>query len=305
MEPSRFILIRPRLRPSSAAGLALVLAAVSPALAQRSEGGDFGASDQGLRSGALAPQGAGPVGAPPPPIAPTPVVKPTIVPPPKPAAPRKAPTPDPAIAVTVDDNSDPTRPAAMLPPPQSFMSSAWSFWPHAWAYVPSLWSTWYRDYALQSRSTTAAEPTGPENPAAPSGPPPEPGAPLVTPLAPQVADLDMQKLPPPTLIRRRRYNLVIGGVGLLAATWAADRLLARDLSPKPETWVPLVGPWFLLGEQTSLAAPNVQVEILLIADGLLQAAGLTMSLLGFVLTTKRYQVAVQPARTEFIPRETQ
>ncbi len=272
------------------AGLVLLLLA-DTAQAQRSEGGDFGASDQSLRGGTLSPAG-GPYWAPPPSTAPAPVVKPPSKPPQKPAAGKNVPPDDAAPG----DDADPTRPTALLPPPQSYMSSAWNFWPHAWAYVPSLWSAWYRDFSVQSRPTAASEPKSPESPSAGGTSGPDPGAPVLVPPMPKLADMELQKLPPPTLIRRRRYNLVIGGVGLLAATWAADRLLARDLSPKPETWVPLVGPWFLLGEQTSLAAPNVQVEVLLVADGLLQAAGLTMAMLGFVLTTKRYQVTVQPAR---------
>lgn len=272
-----------------APGLALLLLA-SPAQAQRSEGGDFGASDQSLRGGTLSPSG-GPYWAPPPSTAP--VVKPASKPPQKPTAGKNVPPED---AAPPGDDADPTRPTALLPPPQSYMSSAWNFWPHAWAYVPSLWSSWYRDFSVQSRPTAESEPKSPESPSAGGTSGPDPGAPVLVPPMPKLADMELQKLPPPVLIRRRRYNLVIGGVGLLAATWAADRLLARDLSPKPETWVPLVGPWFLLGEQTGLAAPNAQVEVLLVADGLLQAAGLTMAMLGFVLTTKRYQVTVQPAR---------
>lgn len=292
MEQSRLLLsrLRPRCRCAAAAGL-LLLALPAVARAQRSEGGDFGASDQSLRQGTLAPVGGPPSG--PPPTAPGRGGKPAVDLSPGAAARRKEPA---AQVPPPGSESDPTH-ASFLPAPASYMSSAFSFWPHAWAYVPSLWSSVYRDFTLETSPISAAEKPGAESPSA-AGPEGLPTGPTALAPAPKLAAEEMQKLPPPTLVRRRRYNLVIGGVGLLAATWAADRLLARDLSTRPETWVPLVGPWFLLAEQSSLAAPNLQNQILLVADGLLQGAGLSMALLGFVLTTKRYQVTIQPARSD-------
>ncbi len=67
--------------------------------------------------------------------------------------------------------------------------------------------------------------------------------------------------------------------------------------------MPLLGPWFLLGEQSGLPLPNRTIQVLLVIDGLVQGAGLTMALLGFVLTTKHYRVTVQPARNDVILRE--
>ena len=292
MEPSRLPLSRSRASYRGAAAIGLLLLAVpAAARAQRSEGGDFGASDQSLRQGTLSPAG-GPWAPPPPPAAAGPPGRPAVDSTPKSAARAK----DAAAATPPGGEPDPTH-ASLLPPPASYMSSAFSFWPHAWAYVPSLWDSIYRDFTLQSAPTRPSEkPSAEASPEA--GPDRLAPGPTVLVAPPKLATEEMQKLPPPVLVRWRRYNLVIGGVGLLAATWAADRLLVRDLSVRPETWVPLVGPWFLLAEQSSLAAPNLQNQILLVVDGLLQGAGLTMALLGFVLTTKRYQVTIQPARSD-------
>lgn len=270
-------------------GVALVLAAATgSAQAQRGEGGDLGASSRSVQQGALQPFG-GP--APPPPTTAPPLPKPPAAAPPRVATPATRPSTEPAAG----------QPSALMPLPTSYMSSAWSFWPHAWAYVPSLWSTWYHDFTVQSAPTTPGAAAGAEGP-----PTTTDGTTLdqtQAPAPPKLIEQDSQGLPPPRLVRYRRYNLVIAGTGLLAATWAADRLLARDLSNSLETWVPLVGPWFLLGEQSGLASPNRTVQTLLVFDGLIQGAGLTMALLGFVLTTKRYQVTVQPARNDLMPRE--
>ena len=266
----------------------MLAATAGSAQAQRSEGGEIGASSRSVQQGALQPFG-GP--APPPPTAAAPPL-------PKPPATARA-------AATGRSSAEPAAgpPSALMPLPTSYMSSAWSFWPHAWAYVPSLWSTWYHDFTVQSAPTPPGASASAESPPSTT----TDGAAIdetLAPAPPKLTEQDSQGLPPPRLVRYRRYNLVIAGTGLLAATWAADRLLARDLSNSLETWVPLVGPWFLLGEQSGLASPNRTVQALLVFDGLVQGAGLTMALLGFVLTTKRYQVTVQPARNELMPRET-
>ncbi len=107
--------------------------------------------------------------------------------------------------------------------------------------------------------------------------------------------------PVPQLSYQRRYNLTILGASLLVATWGADRLLTQDLSG-PVTWLPwlpLVGPWYLLYSQTQVAAPSQLTMSFLVIDGLLQAGGLTMGILGFVLHKKRMVMslphATQPA----------
>jgi hypothetical protein len=197
-----------------------------------------------------------------------------------------------------------TPPPSVLPPPSSYLSSAWNVWPHAWAYVPNLWSAWHHDFLNQSRPATPAERVGTEPSIAPRVDQPEttPTAPVVVPPT-QIASQELPVLPAPRLVRRRRYNLIISGIGLLVATWAADRLLASSLSPKPETWLPLVGPWFLLGQQSNLATPSPQIQGLLVVDGLLQAGGLSMTLLGLILSTKQYIVTVKPLPSDLIPRE--
>lgn len=104
-------------------------------------------------------------------------------------------------------------------------------------------------------------------------------------------------LPSPRLVNQRRYNLVIIGTGLLLATWGADRLLARDLPDSSLTWLPwlpIVGPWYLLSTQQQLAAPSPATSALLVFDGLLQAGGLTIGILGFVLHKQRYVMALPP-----------
>lgn len=104
-------------------------------------------------------------------------------------------------------------------------------------------------------------------------------------------------LPPPRLVNQRRYNLVILGSGLLLATWGADRLLARDLPDSSLTWlpwIPIVGPWYLLSTQQQLAAPSAATSALLVFDGLLQAGGLTVGILGFVLHKQRLVMSLPP-----------
>ena len=271
-------------------GIACLLLAAGPVRAQTREGGDIGASSQSVKQGALQPLGTRQL--PPPPTAASP--PPAAATPPAPHHPPITPNVGPA----------PGSPPTVLPPPSSYLSSAWNIWPHAWAYVPNLWSAWYRDFVLQSRPATAAETVGtePSHPTRPDQPEVTPTAPVVVAPAPKLSEPEIAVLPAPRLIRRRRYNLVISGIGILAATWAADRLLANGLSAKPETWVPLVGPWFLLAEQSALASPSRQVQVFLGIDALLQAGGLSMAILGFVLTTKHYVVTVDPLRSDAVPR---
>jgi hypothetical protein len=183
--------------------------------------------------------------------------------------------------------------AALLPGPAVYMSSAWSFWPHAWASVPSLWSTWYRDVlpppsppAEGLAAAAAAAATTDSGTASPA-----PAAPEVKKL---LAGEDNQVLPPPRLVRKRRYNLVISGAGLLVGVWAADRLLSQDASGSAWPWVPIIGPWYQFSQQNNIASPSTQTLFFLAADGVLQATGLTLAILGFVLTTKHYVVTVKP-----------
>ncbi|MFO0578655.1 MAG: hypothetical protein U1A78_32025 [Polyangia bacterium] len=105
----------------------------------------------------------------------------------------------------------------------------------------------------------------------------------------------------PHRVRRRRWNLVLGGGGLFVASYAADRLLGNSLSSSPVSWVPLVGPWWVLNEQRSLTAPNQTTMALLVISGLLEAGGLTMGILGLFLRTDRMVIDVQPSVDVFSP----
>lgn len=163
----------------------------------------------------------------------------------------------------------------------------------------------------------ASAPSAPTNaPSAPTDAPSAPadaasaaadGPPVLPPVLP----------PPPTLstlpggehsgvsaphrVRRRRWNLVLGGGGLLVASYTADRLLGSSLSSSPVSWVPLVGPWWVLNEQRSLTAPNQTTMALLVISGLLEAGGLTMGILGLFLRTDRMVIDVQPSVDVFSP----
>lgn len=112
---------------------------------------------------------------------------------------------------------------------------------------------------------------------------------------PQLSITDDNGLPKPKLVHRRSLNLIFLGIGLTVATWSADRLLGRDLSDSPVSWVPVVGPWYLLQQQNHLAEPSQSIQALLVVDGVLQLSGLTMAILGSVLTTPRYVVTVKPS----------
>lgn len=140
-------------------------------------------------------------------------------------------------------------------------------------------------------------PTVTTNPAPPTDlPPGEPAA--------EIAPPPSEPLPPPTVTYQRRYNMAILGAGLLLATWGADRLLTRDLnSPyKEPPWIPIIGPWFLLyGQTNNTAAPNRFTMSLLVFDGLLQAGGLTVAILGLVLHKKRLTISLPPTPPRVMP----
>jgi hypothetical protein len=135
----------------------------------------------------------------------------------------------------------------------------------------------------------AAPPIG--SPPLPNGPP-APDAPA-SPSAEAIAT-PTEPMPEPRVTYSRRYNMAILGFATLVATWGADRLLTQGFnSPYADPpWVPIVGPWFLLAGQTSNAAPNRFTMTLLVFDGVLQASGLTLGILGLVLHKKRMTVSL-------------
>lgn len=94
----------------------------------------------------------------------------------------------------------------------------------------------------------------------------------------------------PRLVYKRRYNLALFGGALLLASYTADRLLMGDLSKSGFAWIPLAGPWFLLDLQLRQPVPNSATVLFLAIDGLLQAGGLTMTVLGLVLRERRQTV---------------
>lgn len=94
----------------------------------------------------------------------------------------------------------------------------------------------------------------------------------------------------PRAVNKRRYNMALFGGALLLASYTADRLLMGDLSKSGVAWVPLVGPWFLLDLQQRQPVPNAATLVFLSLDGLLQAGGLTMTVLGLVLRERRLTV---------------
>ena len=138
--------------------------------------------------------------------------------------------------------------------------------------------------ALPDPAAPAPNFTRPADPAAPS---------LATPFVEVGTDgllLPRAELPAPRIVYKRRYNLAIFGGALLLATWAADRLLVADLSSNATSWLPLIGPWYLIQLQQQQPSPNAATVAVLVADGLLQVGGLTMTVLGFVLRERRMTV---------------
>lgn len=87
--------------------------------------------------------------------------------------------------------------------------------------------------------------------------------------------------------RKRRINLIIAGVSTLVATYTADRMLARDLSQSYASWVPLVGPWWMLHEEGARPNPNQGLQTLFAIDGLVQLSGLTVAIVGTFLRYDR------------------
>jgi len=98
-----------------------------------------------------------------------------------------------------------------------------------------------------------------------------------------------EPLPEPTVAYRRRYNMAILGAGLLPSPY------------KEPPWIPIIGPWFLLYGQTQTAAPNQFTMSLLVFDGLLQAGGLTVGILGLVLHKKRLTISLPPPPPRAVP----
>lgn len=90
-----------------------------------------------------------------------------------------------------------------------------------------------------------------------------------------------------TTERRRRFNLIIAGVSTLLAAYTADRLLARDLSQSPVSWVPFAGPWWILSEESSRPNPSGGLQALLVVDGLVQLSGLALTITGTFLRYDR------------------
>lgn len=84
--------------------------------------------------------------------------------------------------------------------------------------------------------------------------------------------------------------MALFGGALLLASFTADRLLMGDLSKSPVAWIPLAGPWFLIDLQLRQPIPNSATVLFLAIDGVLQATGLTMTVLGLVLRERRMTV---------------
>ncbi len=109
--------------------------------------------------------------------------------------------------------------------------------------------------------------------------------------APAVAEATTPDLVLPTPVisteRRRRFNLIIAGVSTLLAAYTADRLLARDLSQSGASWVPLLGPWWILSEESARPNPSSALQALLVVDGLVQLSGLALTITGTFLRYDR------------------
>ena len=89
--------------------------------------------------------------------------------------------------------------------------------------------------------------------------------------------------------------MIIFAVGTIVAIWVSDRLLAQSLSNSPVSWIPLVGPWYMIDEQrrrTSIDAGNIT---LLFIDGMLQLTGVAVTIAGVVWTKKKLVVSLPPA----------
>ena len=96
-----------------------------------------------------------------------------------------------------------------------------------------------------------------------------------------------ETLAPAQPVRRRRLELLWGGIGALSVTYAADRFLARELSQDWKPWLPIVGPWFTLADQQRLTDPSRVTATLLVLDGLFQTGGVVLITLGVLLRKDR------------------
>ncbi|MCS6913208.1 MAG: hypothetical protein RMK29_04715 [Myxococcales bacterium] len=108
----------------------------------------------------------------------------------------------------------------------------------------------------------------------------------------------LEPLPAPQRIRRQRLEFVVGGAGLTTSVWAAERLLAQELTTTWTHWLPLLGPWFLLAYQRQQASPSDAVSAFLVLDGLAQAAGATLVALGLVLRKERLVIRLPPVQAQ-------
>lgn len=125
-----------------------------------------------------------------------------------------------------------------------------------------------------------------------ASPPSNDASSMAQPAGPPV---DVSPMPEPSLatartVYKRRYNMALFGGALLLASYTADRLLMGDLSKSGFAWIPLAGPWFLLDLQLRQPVPSSATVLFLTLDGLLQAGGLTMTVLGLVLRERRLTV---------------
>lgn len=161
----------------------------------------------------------------------------------------------------------------------------------------ALWVCGLLLLSVQTVRATEADQTPPPLPPAPgqtapdSGSPPNlppnelPASAVQLPATPQASN--QEGTPLLTTVKRRRTNLVIAGVSTLLATYMADRMLARDLSQSAASWVPLVGPFWILSEESARPTPNRGWQTLLVIDGVLQLSGLAVAIVGTFLRHDR------------------
>ncbi len=106
-------------------------------------------------------------------------------------------------------------------------------------------------------------------------------------------------LPQPRVASHRRNELIVAGLGTLISVWAADRLIANNFiaeaSGSWQPWLPIVGPWFLLSQVQQDPDSGAGTKTFLVLDGLAQASGLLVAVLGFVLRERRLVISL-PAK---------
>lgn len=120
-------------------------------------------------------------------------------------------------------------------------------------------------------------------------------APVLIPETVVVPPQSGEVLLPPQAVRRRRLELLWGGIGAFSVAWAADRFLARDLSQDWKPWLPVLGPWFLLAELQKQSEPNRLTSALVGVGGVLQASGVVLITLGLTLRKDRVVLRLPPA----------